>query len=378
MPDSRSLLRALALAAALPASGCAAKIDKITVNRVVARAVLVPDVGQACQIGAALRSPLAGATKEARPAHQALLIAETTAGMCDELAAWEHELEAAQALSAARGLPPQQRAVLAKDARLAADRAHTRAATRYQRAYDHGVAAFGPLGQGDCPRLKEREELPYLLSLVAGLQVVLHDSAAGSPLGVPKATILDVARGARCVDDAAWWYGPGAMQAAAWATIPGSAPEGVDPWAQLADAAAKSDPTGVRVARGLQVTIAVNAGRQDVAAEAIRGHAAAIAATPPDPRFALFDRYAYLLSQHQSDLMWLAEAGHRTVVFGELPGDAAAPADGALGEDPFAADPFGEDPFGAESTDGAPVEAAPPPGVPDVPDDPPFPGEEDE
>ena len=369
-------LLAPVLASAL--SGCATKIDKITVKRVVARAMLVPDVGQACQIGASLRSPLAAATREARPAHQALLIAEVTAGMCDEMAAWEHELDQAIALSEARGLPPAQRALVAQDARLQADRAHTRAATRYLRAYEHGVAAFGPLGTAACPKLKQREELPYLLSLVAGLQVVLHDSAAGSPLGVPKATILDVARGARCVDDAAWWYGPSAMQAAAWGTIPGSAPDSIDPWVQLDQAARGSDSTGVRVARGLQVTIAVNAGRDDLVQEAIRAHAAAIAATEADPRFALFDRYAYLLSRHQSDLIWAKEAGHRTPVFGVLPGDAA-PQGGALDSDPFGADPFGADPFGDESTGGAPVEDAPPAGAPPTDDaDAPAPGEEDE
>ena len=111
-----------------------------------------------------------------------------------------------------------------------------------------------------------------MLMLVSGLQVVLHDSAAGSPLGVPKETILDVARSAQCLADEDWWYGPSAMQAAAWATIPGSAPEGTDPWVLLADVGEKSDTTGIRVARALQVLISVNAGRDDLAEQAIRAH----------------------------------------------------------------------------------------------------------
>lgn len=361
-PSAARSLAPLLLGLAV-APGCAGKVDKIVVNRVVERALRLPDVDQACSIGVSMNSPLAGITSEKRPARQALLIAEFTAAMCDETAAHGHELEAARAMSPAVGLPGAQRAALGKDARLAADRSHMRAAARFGRALAHGEAEFGEIG-GECPRLKEREELPFMLMLVSGLQVVLHDSAAGSPLGVPKETILDVARSAQCLDNEDWWYGPAAMQAAAWATIPGSAPEGTDPWAMLADVAQKSDPTGIRVARALQVVISVNAGRDDLAEQAIRDHAAARAATPSSAEFALFDQYALLLSQHQSDLFWMKEEGHRTPVFGELPGDDApdtTPDDG--GVDPFAEDPFGADPFGGEPAGAAPADGtdAPPP-----------------
>ena len=54
-------------------------------------------------------------------------------------------------------------------------------------------------------------------------------------------------------------------QAAAWATIPGSGPQGVDPWAILEEMGSKGESTGVRVARGLQVTIAVVASPKDTA-----------------------------------------------------------------------------------------------------------------
>lgn len=357
--------RALGLLLGLPLglstmAGCAGKVDKLVVNRVVERSLRVPDVDQACAIGVSLRSPLAGLTRESRPPHQALLIAEFTAAMCDETAAQAHELDAARATSPAVGMQGAQRVAVARDARLAADRAHNRAAARFLRALQHGEAEFGELGADACPRLKEREELPFMLMLVAGLQVVLHDSAAGSPLGVPKETILDAARSARCLADEDWWYGPSAMQAAAWATIPGSAPEGTDPWVLLAEVGEKSDETGIRVARALQVLISVNAGRDDLAEEAIRAHAAARAATPSSHRFALFDQYALNLSQHQSDLFWMKEEGHRTPVFGVLPGDDAPGSDpDPLGEDPFAEDPFGGDPFGEPAGDPTPGDDSP-------------------
>jgi hypothetical protein len=346
----------LGLAASLVLVGCAGKVDKIVVKRVVTRALAVPDVDQACEIGVSLRSPLASVSRPERPPRQAVLIAEFTAALCDEARAFEHEIAAGRALSKASGLEPGARAVAARDARLAADRSHARAAARFQRAWEQGNAEFGALGQGECPRLKQRDELPFMLALVAGMQVVLHDSAAGSPLQVPKATILDVARAAECIDDDTWWAGPSGLQAAAWATIPGSAPEGVDPWEMLADAAQRSDGTGVRMARALQVTIGANAGRPDVVREGLVGHAAARAATPSSAEFALFDQYALVLSRHQSDLIWLAEEGYRTPVFGELPG-AAGPA--VPETDPFGGDPFGGAPFGAEASEAAVPGAAP-------------------
>ena len=99
---------------------------------------------------------------------------------------------------------------------------------------------------------------------------------------------------------------------------------------------------------------------------AIRAHAAARVATPPSEEYALFDQYALVLSRHQSDLFWMKEEGHRTPVFGELPGDGVSAPDGApLGADPFADDPFAEDPFGGELPDsdasgGDPADAVPP------------------
>lgn len=355
-------------------SGCAGKVDKVVMNRVVERALRVPDVDQACSIGVAMRSPLAGITRAARPANQALMIAEFTAAMCDEAAAQDHELDAVRATSAAVGLAGPQRVSIARDARIAADRSHGRAAARYLRALEHGQAEFGALGGDACPRLEEWEELSFMVMLVSGMQAVLHDSAAGSPLGVPKETILDVARSAQCLDDADWWYGPSAMQAAAWATIPGSAPAGTDPWALLEEVSEKSDATGIRVARALQVVISVNAGRDDLAEQAIRAHAAARVATPPSEEYALFDQYALVLSRHQSDLFWMREEGHRTPVFGELPGNGMAAPDGApLGADPFADDPFAEDPFGGELPDSDSAGGGPADGVqpaePASPDD---------
>jgi hypothetical protein len=89
----------------------------------------------------------------------------------------------------------------------------------------------------------------------------------------------------------------------------------------------------------------MNAGKEDVARTAIQAHAAALEAHPQLATHALLDRYAYLLSLHQSDLLWIAEEGYRTPVFGELPG---APAEDEGADDPFGGDPFGGDPSGGD------------------------------
>ena len=352
-PSFASQTGLLLLGASL--SGCTGKIDKLTVNRVVARALTVPDVDQACEMGATLRSPLAAVSKADKPARQALLITETTAAMCDDVRAWSHELDKAKALSDALAYPPAQRARLARDAGFAADRSHQRAATRYLRAWELGLEEYGNIGVDPCPRMKDHEEFGYFLTLVAGLMSVVHDSQSGRTLEIPQETVLAVSRGAEClmsdldndgtVDGQKWWYAPESMQAVAWALIPGSGPAGSDPWAIMEEMSTKADSVGVRVTRGLQVTIAMNAGREDIARDAIQAHAAAIDAHPSSETHALLDRYAFLLSLHQSDLLWIAEEGYRTPVFGELPG---TPADDDASDDPFGGDPFGGDPAGGD------------------------------
>jgi DNA-binding NtrC family response regulator len=118
-----------------------------------------------------------------------------------------------------------------------------------------------------------------------------------------------------------------AMQAGAWATIPGSGPEGIDPWAMLSEAAAKGDPSGVRVARAMQALIAGNSGATDIVEAAIQAHAASIDATPTAPEWALLDRYAWQVTRHESDRIWMQAEGHRTERFGALPTDTALPID---------------------------------------------------
>jgi hypothetical protein len=175
----------------------------------------------------------------------------------------------------------------------------------------------------------------YVVGLVAGALSLLHDKAGNNAVGVPTDTLGRVARGSKCVDSAKWWHVPHALEGVAWGIVPGSGPEGTDPWAHLEQAAAEGEASGVRVARALQVLVAGIAGRDEDLARGIRAFPAARDATPTDPDWALFDEYARLVVLHQSDVLWTAAKGHRTPTLGVLPGDDAPPADVPPGEDPF-------------------------------------------
>ena len=71
-------------------------------------------------------------------------------------------------------------------------------------------------------------------------------------------------------------------------------------------------------------------------------------------------------------LMWIAEEGYRTPVFGQLPGAAAAgedadPFGGGDGSDPFGDDPFGGDPGAKAPADVPPSDPSPAGDGPDSP-----------
>ena len=337
---------ALGLLYLFTSSACSpAMLDRVAIDRVVRETLTQPDLSKACASGESLTHALAAGAPEKRPPLRALMFSESTAGMCSELRSREDVLESLRTLKNVTTLGPERTAAV-KDARYRADRLRAEAAVRFERSWTHLEAFYGPLGGDTCPRIKEKDEVVMVIGLVAGVLALIHDKGSGSTLGVPLDRINVVGRAATCLDDETWWYAPSALQAAAWAMVPGTGPENVDPWVLLEQAATKGDLTGVRFARGLQVQIAANSGRQDVLASGIRAHARSLKEMNAPDRWMLLDEYARLVSLYESDLLWTEAEGHRTPVFGELPGDAAAQAM----PDIFGGDPFGVDPFG-NSTD---------------------------
>ncbi len=285
-----------------------------TVDHMVPYLMASGDVDMACETGVSMGAFLMSFEQVSKRPNRAALVTLLSAGMCAEARAWDAELARLRALHG-------DRPVAAQDARIVEVRAHALAARRYHRAYERLVAAFGPPGTGKCPTLHGSDSLLYLLGLSAGLLAVMHDKAGGGVAGVPLDIPRAVARASRCLPDARWWGAPSALRAAIWTSVPGAAPKGADPWKVLADAAAQGDAAGFRLPGALEVQAAAAAGRTDLVEQAIAREAASYQKTPPSKAYHLLDRYAWLIDQHASDVLWTGKTGHRTPVdgFGTFP-----------------------------------------------------------
>jgi len=197
----RPKLLLLAALGTLCLAGCAKKVDRLTLDRVVPRGLAVPDTQKACALGESLAHVLAGASSAAHPPHRALVVAEATSALCAEDVAWEAELRGLRAGHDFDARGPAARAAEIRDAREAAERAHALAAARFYRAFQQMTAQWGPVGDGDCPRIAARDQIGYLIGLISGTLALLHDRAGGATVGVPLDTFGRVARGARCLDN---------------------------------------------------------------------------------------------------------------------------------------------------------------------------------
>ena len=338
-------------------TGCAAKIDALTVKRVLPAGVAHADVERVCSVGMALGIPLEAISDKA---HRALIFADVSAAMCAEDFVRQAQLDAARARATMSG---EAMVATVTDAKIREGRARTLAARRFALAFQHLEDQYGAVGAGDCPKIKSRDEIVYLMGLFGGINSMLHDKAGGGHIGVQMDILGKVERGTVCLDDETWWHVPAAFRAAARATLLNS--EHGDPWEALETAATSGEGSGVRLARAVQVMITANAGRDELALAAITAHGASEASIAPNADWVLFDAYAHNISLHESDIYWTKETGHRTPTFGELPGSDEPTEDGP---NPFGDDPFGDDPFGGgeevpakdvEETKTAPEDGAP-------------------
>lgn len=286
----------------LLSSGCASILNKAVKRRTIPNLGQSRDLEVACsfgQVGVALSNTVSGQRSE-----QALSVAWSMAGLCAELDAREQALQSQLALVQ---LPVQARAAAATDARLAANRRYALAASRFQQGYQWAIDAYG--GADDCKLHSEADQGVYLLGLMSGLLAQVDDGEAGGTVGVPLNQILDVGRATSCLDDVRWWGIPSAARYAAWATVPGSGPTDVDPWAGLADAAARGDAQGQGIPRALWLFSAANAGKADLVRQILEQW------PPLEPEhvdnWPLLDAYARVIAGHEADLLWIAAKGHR-------------------------------------------------------------------
>ncbi len=303
--------------AVFTAAGCSVGklVDRTTLKRLSPGMLATADVPQACAAGRAL-SPVVVALGHGKPVKKQALRASSltllAAGMCPEIEIWEAEL-AAGAIDFAPGGDPKARVAAMKDGLYRTRRLHTEAARRYFAAFTAAQGAFGaPTDSVDCPqKLQPREELLYLLSLTAGLLAYVHDSRAERVVGVPGGIPQEVARGAACVDTEKYWGVPRALQAAVWASVPGAAPAGTDPWAILETAAGQGEGRGVWLGRALQAQVALDADKEELHRHAVTAHFAARAQGTGLAEVRLLNDFAERMVVFFSDRLWVREAGHR-------------------------------------------------------------------
>jgi hypothetical protein len=311
---------------------CAGTLNRMTVRRVIPALMEVPDLDLICRFGHSVVGGVTAATHK-NPADKALILAYAASGICAEREARESRLHIQLAMENYEALGPA-RSTLARDARLTTQRLYALAARRYQTSWNKTVSAYGL----DCAKMADREQILFLVGLVAGDLSLIADTASGSVVGVPQNTVLEAARAAECLDDDLLVGLPKALQAVAWATIPGTGPSDVDPWKQLDEAAVKGEAAGVRMGRSLQIFAAANVGNDELVRTAIAAHAAALE-RPASPEWALLDTFAYETSLFESDLLWIAATGHRTPVLGQFPNQSETADDPFGGDDPFGAAP---------------------------------------
>ena len=291
-------------------SGCASQIDGFTLKNVVPVGMAQPDLRKACALGEGLNHPLRSISKTTP--NKAMIIAETTSALCFDLDAMDADIRAEQ-YKFLKQIP------LAIDGKIVAERYHTQTAQRYYRAFSYTEAAYGTIGEGNCPSLSEKDEPAYLIGLVAGTLAVIHNRLGGNKANVSDSLLPKIARGSECLENKKWWYTPQALRAAVWAFIPGSGPESIDAWAHLKEAGVEGAKSDFRVAWGIHNLIASMSGKEELLKMGLDAHALSIQETPVGGEWGLLDEYGFRISQHMSDLIWTREKGHRTMTFGTWP-----------------------------------------------------------
>jgi hypothetical protein len=263
------------------------------------------DLGMACETGVSMGGFLLSFKRVTDTPNEAAIFTLLAAAHCAEAEAWEVELTG---LRAAR----KGQAEESQDARIREKRAHAVAARRYYRAYKH-LQSFLTDPIHECAQYASRQDqlagVFGLMSVVLGVQ---HDRASGGQVGIPLDEPAKAARALACLPNTTWWGIPNALQAAIYTGVPGSAPEGIDPWAQLEQAAALGDKQGLVVARAIQAQAAAAAGKLPLMRESISRLVQARQRHDAPPALKLLNVIAHRQVEALSDRLWTELTGHRT------------------------------------------------------------------
>ena len=99
-----------------------------------------------------------------------------------------------------------------------------------------------------------------------------------------------------------------------WVLLPDTAPEGKDPWVEMAAASRIGSDAGVRLADAAGVLIADSAGQTERVKAAIRRHAESLKQHESDKTYRLLDVVATQQILAVSDRLWTEATGSRTPV----------------------------------------------------------------
>lgn len=345
MTPTRSLGLLLTVGALALATGCHGTVGGVLANSsntlILPSVLRTGDVGIGCATGEALGSMVSSYAPYSRKAERASVMSTLSAGMCMEDDVWEASLQASRALHAGH-------VAAARDAQTRTAQAHLEAARRYHAAFRFLESGYGlPETEEDCPKLrKEHDQFTYLMGLSSGLLAVVHDAGAKGQAQVPLTIPAAVTRGVRCLDNERWWGVPAAMSATLGVLQP-DRPDVVDPWGTLEASAALGQQAGVRLAGSFLVQAAASTGDEERLRDAIRSHAQSLQQTPTQPQWAMLDRYATLMVQHASDVLWTESEGHRTP-FGDLGTFPDDPVDTPTLDDDMFGDLLEDDPDGGD------------------------------
>ena len=264
------------------------------------------DLAMGCAMSEATAPLLMSFGRVTREPDQLAVMLYLSAGGCADEQAREYELEALAAMHAMNGNA-------AEDAMIRQKRAHTVAARRYYKAWQHHNAQYGNPADGECPDFDDdMDEFIYMAGLLSGLQALNAQIQSTSSIGVPANIGSIAARATSCLENDKWWGAPMALRATVWAMIPGAQPEGEDAFERLEIADAQGEEAGVRLAHVFHAIAALNRGDEAMVREVIRDHAESLERTPASEDWRFVDAMATNMIVAVSDRLWVENTGHRT------------------------------------------------------------------
>ncbi|MES1924994.1 hypothetical protein [Salinisphaera sp. T31B1] len=321
---------AVGTASALLLSGCGLiykptghVLNHYTLDEAVPYSLASGDLNKTtCGTGLALSQLMGSFSRVINRPARTLLSTNTLAAMCSESQAQDAHLLVLRNLH-------NGNVDAARDNRIIAQRWERITALRRYQVFKDTERAYGDLGGQGCPDLTnemgtELDKLQFLVGTLTSVQGVLSDIQANSTVGIPQDIAARAGRASQCLDNQQWWGVPDALEAIVWLSVPGNAPEGADPWAQLERSAAIGERQGMALAPMLYALAAY--GQSDTAREkvGIERVARTYNSDTRPSEFQILNEVAYSQAQYLSDRLWMADSGHRTplLALGTFPGDS--------------------------------------------------------